>query len=613
MVKWILRTIGLVLLGAVFFASWTAHVIFNGTPSKVDTMAARQFIQYLASDPEALSFIGFIDGTVLDRHSGRLTPNTQAELDRQSALIDQYRKEIARYDGRDLSPDQQLTLDVWAWWLGAQDALSDSFYIAPMGTPFVVDQAGIHASFPRLMVDAHQLSNKKLVRRYTKRIEAFGPSVDELIETFNAHADAGILAPRSVLERTVTDIRAQLSRPIDEDELVVTFRARLEAVEGYDEDFIQAQVAAATVAIEQTMRPALERLAEAVAQRIPNARVGNEIGMHALPNGDAAYRALIRVNTSLDIDPSTLFTEGLEEVAAITAQLDEVLAGFDTIEGTVGERATALIKNNRFDLDDSDASRDALVKKAEAYVAEATAVSADYFTRFPKADVVIRPLPGFAAVSAPSTYSPPSADGARPGVFNMSIGNPADVSPGGLARLVFHETIPGHHYQLALQMEMGLPLLRQYLPFPGYTEGWATYAETLAHEMGLYGGDGLAEVGYLHSLLTLAAVQVVETGIHSERWDREQAYAYLETMIGDDPERINRAIDRLLIWPGQIMTYYVGQRAILDMRERAQMALGDDFDIRAFHDTVLANGALPLDVLSQKVDAWVAETKDASG
>ena len=304
MVKWILRTIGLVLLGALFFASWTAHVIFNGTPSKVDTMAARQFIQYLASDPEALSFIGFIDGTALDRHSGRLTPNTQAELDRQSALIDQYRKEIARYDGRDLSPDQQLTLDVWAWWLGAQDALSDPFYIAPMGTPFVVDQAGIHASFPRLMVDAHQLSNKKLVRRYTKRIEAFGPSVDELIETFNAHADAGILAPRSVLERTVTDIRAQLSRPIDEDELVVTFRARLEAVEGYDEEFIQAQVAAATVAIEQTMRPALERLAEAVTQRIPNARVGNEIGMHALPNGDAAYRALIRVNTSLDIDRS---------------------------------------------------------------------------------------------------------------------------------------------------------------------------------------------------------------------------------------------------------------------------------------------------------------------
>ena len=452
-------------MSAIVFAGWTAYVLFKGTPSKVDTMAARQFIQYLASDPEALSFIGFVDGTPLDRHSGRLTPNTQAELDRQSGLIDRYREEIARYEGRDLPPDQQLTFDIWSWWLESEDALSDHFYMAPMGTPFVVDQAGIHATFPRLMVDVHQLSNKKLVRRYTERIEAFGPSVDELITTFNTHAAAGILAPRSVLERTLTDIRAQLSRPIEEDELIVTFRARLEEVQAYDQEFIQAEVAAATVAIEQTMRPALERLAEAVVQQAPNARVGDQIGMHALPSGEVAYRALIRANTSLDIDPSKLYTEGLEEVAAISAQLNEVLAGFDTIEGTVGERATALMKEHRFDLDDSDASQEALVRTAEAYVAKATEASADYFTRFPQADVVIRPLPDFAAESAPSTYSAPSADGSRPGVFNMSIRNPADVSPSGLARLVFHETIPGHHYQLALQMENGPPFVTPVLAF----------------------------------------------------------------------------------------------------------------------------------------------------
>ncbi len=600
----ILRIFGALSLLGVAFAAWSAWVVIWGTPSRVETMAARQFVQFLISDPETLTMLGFIDGRVIDRHSGRLRPRTQVELDRRGEQVRRFRAELDRYDPDKLDPDQRLTLEVWGWWLDAQAAVSESFYAAPlMGSPYVMSQFGLQDQFWNLMTHSHRPSNARLARNYVRRLQAFEQAADETVALFEDHAERGVLPPRTILERMIADIDGILEVDPVDSELVQSMVVRMAEAGTLSADRREDFARQAEQAVIDHVYPGLRRMRDAAARRLQEART-TRIGMLGLPDGKAHYRALVLEQTSVAIDPGELHRQAVAEMRRLITLADEALIAMGRNEGVVAERLRELREEMRYPVPHGDEGRQELLSIANEWLDRARVEFQPYFNRFPQADAEIVLTPAHAVDSQPSSYQPPAADGSRPGVFRFSIPDPQDVNRIGLPRLVVHETIPGHHYQLALQQEMGLPLIRRYLPFMGYSEGWAIYTEGLAREIGFYGDDTAAALGVIIDQLGAAGLHATETGLHYEGWTHEQARAFLREFWSAPGDRIDSVIDRMLVWPGQILTYHVGAERMFYLRDHARSALGEDFDIAAFHDEVLSAGALPLDILERRIKDW---------
>ena len=600
----ILRIFGALSLLGVAFAAWSAWVVIWGTPSRVETMAARQFVQFLISDPETLTMLGFIDGWVIDRHSGRLRPRTQAELDRRGEQLRRFRAELDRYDPDKLDPDQRLTLEVWGWWLDAQAGVAEPFFGAPlMISPYVMSQFGLQDEFWNLMTSSHRPSNARLARNYVRRLQAFEQAADETVALFEDHAKRGVLPPRTILERMIADIDGILEVDPGDSELVQSMVVRMAEAGTLSADRREDFARQAEQAVIHHVYPGLRRMRDATAHRLDEARTTN-IGMLGLPDGAAHYRALVRQQTSVAIDPGELHRQAVADMRRLIALADEALVAMGRGEGAVAERLRALREEMRYPVPPGDEGREQLLLIANEWLDRARVEFQPYFNRFPQADVEIVLTPAHAVDSQPSSYQPPAADGSRPGVFRFSIPDPQEVNRIGLPRLVVHETIPGHHYQVALQQEMGLPLIRRYLPFMGYSEGWAIYTEGLAREIGFYGDDTVAALGVIMDQLGAAGIHAAETGLHYEGWTLEQARAFLREFWSAPEDRMDSMIDRMLVWPGQILTYHVGAERMFYLRDHARTALGEDFDIAAFHDEVLSAGALPLDILERRIKDW---------
>jgi len=598
------RALGVLLLIGVAVLASSAWVVIWGKPSRVDTMATRQFVQFLISDPETLTQLGFIDGRLIDFHSGRLRPRTQTELDRRSALLRRFQSEIDRYDPSGLDPEQALTHEVWRWWLDTEIAVSEPFYGAPLADgPYVMSQFGLQFGFWNLMTSAHRLGNERLARNYIRRLQAFGPAAEETVALFEAHAERGVLPPRSILERVIADIDRMLETDPADSELVRSMRERMAESGSLSAERREDYLSQAVQAVSEQVYPGLERMRIAAAARLDQARTSN-IGMAGLPDGAAYYRARLRQQTSLDIDPGELHRQAMADTERLQREVDLALAGMDREQGTIAERFGALRAETLYTVAPGDEGRSELLAIANEWLARAREDFQPYFGRFPQADVEIVLTPAHAVDSVPSNYSPPAADGSRPGVFSFSIPDPQDVSRTGLPRLVVHETIPGHHYQIALQQEMGLPLIRRYLPFPAFVEGWAIYTEGLAREIGFYGDDPAAEISVLYQQLTGAMLIALETGLHHQGWSREQAVDFMREVFAIPEDRLDSNVDRVLVWPGQMLSYILGSQHIFQLRDDARTTLGDEFDIAAFHDEVLSAGALPLDILERRIKAW---------
>ncbi len=602
-----LRIFGALFLIGLVFLAWSVWVVIWGTPSKVDTMATRQFVQFLATDPETLTLLGFIDGRVIDRHSGRLRPRTQAELDRRGEQLRRFRAELDRYDPDQLDPDQRLTYEVWTWWLDAQAAVSEPFFAAPLsGSPYVMNQFGLQYVFWNLMTDSHRPSNARLARNYVRRLEAFERAADETVALFEEHAERGILPPRTILERVIADIDGILEVEPGDSELVQSMVVRMAEAGKLSADRREDFARQAEQAVIHHVYPGLRRMRDAAAHRLDEART-TRIGMLGLPDGKAHYRALVLEQTSVAIDPGELHRQAVADMRRLIGLADEALIATGRSEGSVAERLRALREEMRYPVPPGDEGRQELLSIANEWLDRARVEFQPYFNHFPSADVEIVLTPAHAVDSQPSSYSPPAADGSRPGGFRFSIPDPQEVNRIGLPRLVVHETIPGHHYQLALQQETGLSLIRRYLPFMGYIEGWAIYTEGLAREIGFYGDDTVAALGVIMDQLSAAGIHATDTGLHYEGWTIEQAREFLREFWSTPEDRMDSVIDRMLVWPAQILTYHVGAERMFYLREYASSALGEDFDIAAFHDEVLSAGSLPLDILERRIKAWVEE------
>jgi len=331
-------------------------------------------------------------------------------------------------------------------------------------------------------------------------------------------------------------------------------------------------------------------------------------GVWALPNGAAFYAYSVKMHTTTNMTPEQVHLLGLSEVARIETEMDTILRAEGLTLGSVGARVQGISKRPDQLYPDTDAGRTQIINDFQNIINEINNGLTPYFNNRPKLGVEVERVPVFREQTAPGAYyNPPAFDGSRPGVFSINLRNTAEVAKFSMRTLAYHEAIPGHHFQIALQQELkGVPTFRKVLPFTAFAEGWALYSERLAWEAGFQKAP-LDNLGRLQAEMFRAVRLVVDTGMHYKKWTREQSIAYMLEKTGMPETDVVAEIERYLVMPGQALAYKVGMNKILELREKAKTELGAKFDIKAFHDVVLTGGSMPLALLEQRVDQWIAK------
>ena len=403
-------------------------------------------------------------------------------------------------------------------------------------------------------------------------------------------------------------MRNFVATPAKENILYTSLAGKLEAVPEIDDAQAADVLQRAEASINDNVYPAYETFINYFGEL--EASAGDDDGFWRLPDGDAAYRLALRFFTTTDYTADEIHEIGLAEVDRIQAEMLEILKleGVD-VSGGFTAAIDQYSSRPEFYYEDSDAGRQQILDDYQAMLDELDAGLDDAFNIRPKAGVEVVRVPEFREKTAPGAYyEQPALDASRPGRFYANLYDIKATPRYGMRTLAVHEGIPGHHFQIAIAMELeGVPLIRRFGFFTAYVEGWALYAERVAYELGLMPTHA-DNIGRLTAELFRAVRLVVDTGIHHDRWTREEAIEYMLANTGMAESDVVSEIERYIVLPGQATAYKVGMMKILELREKAMNALGDSFDLRDFHDVVLKNGAVPLDILERIVDDYIAST-----
>jgi uncharacterized protein (DUF885 family) len=468
--------------------------------------------------------------------------------------------------------------------------------------PYVVSQlTGSYQSVPTFLDREHKIADQADADAYLARLRAFAVVLDQETERVRHDAGVKVVPPDFIIDRTLEQMHT-LRSVAPADSILVTSIARRTKERGITGNYADE----ATRLVSAEIYPALDRQAQQLQELRP--RAAHSAGVGGLPQGAAFYQVALRQGTTTDMTAEEVHNLGREQAKDLTARMDALLRTQGLNSGTVAERAQVLAKDPKYLYPDTDPGREQILEYCNGLIRALQPHLPKYFRVMPKAAVEIRRVPVYTEAGAPGGYyQRPPLDGSRPGAFYINLRDTAEWSRWKLPTLVYHESEPGHHFQLAEVLEMpSLPLIRKAGGgFSANTEGWALYAEVLVDEMGLYDADPLGRLGMLQSTLFRAARCVVDTGIHAKGWSREQAIDYMVETTGDNRSAMTTEVERYCTWPGQATSYKVGQTRWLSLRAQAQKRLGAKFDIRDFHDVGLSAAPMPLSVLERVYDEWL--------
>jgi uncharacterized protein (DUF885 family) len=601
------KVAGGLLLAVLLVGGYAGYRLALGQPFSLNQLADRQALIYLVRNPELFTTVGIADGTLFDRHSGRLAEVGLEKRDADYALLERFVGEVRQFDRASLGHQDQITYDVLLQYYGAQLALKRYAWLSSEGLYPITPFWGGQAQLPNFLQSQHVVKNAKTARNYVARLEALAAKLDGLTAEMQRQAAAGVVPPLALIEKVELGINDTLRPAPAHNPLVTTFVARMDKVRDLDGALKSALAEQAASALRERVYPAYARMAAALASH-KAAAAGQGAGVGRLPQGAAYYAAMLHQMTTSDDPPQRIHALGLAEVERISAEMDTLLRANGLASGTVAARMHALQADPRFLYANSDAGREQALERYRRILAEVNARMPEYFRSLPPGRLEVVRVPAAAEKgSAGAYYEPAAMDGSRPGRFFANLRDLAEVPQWGMKTLAYHEGIPGHHFQVSTAQGLkGLPLLRQQSVYTAYTEGWALYAERLAAEIGMYRDDPWGDLGRLQAELFRAVRLVVDTGLHAEGWSREQAIAYMADTTGINTSAVVSEIERYMGMPGQACAYKVGQLKILELRARARAALGAKFDLKDFHAVVLGSGSLPLTVLERLVDEWIA-------
>ena len=453
---------------------------------------------------------------------------------------------------------------------------------------------GVQVRLPGLMTDTHPVRSLRDAQNYLLRLEAAGPKIGQALSLMNDRAKQGVLLPGFISVETVNQMKRFTAPDPAQNILVTSFAARLAKVQSIDPQRQAALTKAAQKLVTDNVYPAYRRAMDGLATM--NAKSPNDAGLWRLPQGADAYAFYLRRFTTTSMTAEQIHQKGLDEVRRIEAEMDGLFRKLGYNTGTTIERFEKLQADNSYP--DSPNVRDQILADYAKIIKENNERSLEAFDRRPKAECIVVRIPEFQEANAAANYGAPPRDGSRPGMFRVPLRGPSFPKP-GMRTLAAHEAIPGHHFQIATQVEMTtLPSFRRQNPFgsmSAYTEGWGLYAERLASELGWYKNDPMSDLGRLNGELFRARRLVVDTGLHAKHWTREQSIQY------GIPQS---EVDRYVVMPGQACSYKIGQMKILELREEAKKAMGAKFSLKAYHNVVLGDGQVPLTLLEQNVREW---------
>ena len=394
--------------------------------------------------------------------------------------------------------------------------------------------------------------------------------------------------------------------------LYVNLDTKLNEVKDLSEEDKKAYLIRVEEEIRTTVFPAYQELINYFNELYSKAN--DDDGVWKLPNGDAFYTYMLKQYTTTDLRPEDVHEIGHGEVARIKKEMLDILKnqGYEDTTRTLGEVIQELNKEERFQYPNNATGRKEALDDYNRIIDEINNNLDNAFDVRPKAGLEVRRVPEFKEEgSAGAYYNPPALDGSRGGIFYVNLRDMSEIVKFGMNTLAYHEAIPGHHFQIAIQHEIeGVPIFRNILPFTAYSEGWALYAERLAWELGFYDNNPFGNLGRLQAEMFRAVRLVVDTGIHFKKWTREEAIDYMVTNTGMTTSEVTTEIERYIVMPGQACAYKIGMMKILELREKAKNELGENFELREFHDVVLKNGAVPLDILEQIVDDYIVTSRD---
>jgi uncharacterized protein (DUF885 family) len=470
---------------------------------------------------------------------------------------------------------------------------------AEQSTPYVVSQgSGFFATVPDLLATQHKIDNVADAEAYLKRLSAFAQGLDGENERLLHDAGMGVIAPDFVLDTTLAQQSGYLATPIAQWELVTSLAHR-----AGDKSLPGDWRSRAQKLCESAVAPALTRQVDTLKKL--RSKATDRAGVGKLPQGADYYRWMLKVGTTTNKTPEEVHALGLEQIASISGQMDQLLRKQNLSSGTVAERMGALGKDPRFLYPNDDAGRARLLADLNGLIADMRTRLPRAFAIIKKADLVIKRVPPSIENGMPGGYEQDGPiDGSAPATYYINLRDTANWPKFSLPTLSYHEGIPGHVWQGNFMHD--LPNVRSQLAFNAYIEGWALYAEQLADELGAYDADPYGRLGYLQSMQYRACRLVVDTGLHAKGWSRAQAIRWMVDNTGSPPDDVTHEIDRYCVWPGQACGYKIGQLQIISLRDRARAALGARFDLRRFNDAVLTCGNVPLTVLDRVMERFVA-------
>ena len=562
--------------------------------ARLDSLAEGYFDGLLSLAPHSATAIGDA------RFNASYTlPFVPATRQRRTAIIRAYADSIARIDPAALDEEHRITYDLVRYRL-EQSRQEEQLpvHLVPLNQFF-----NFTAEFAQLGSGrgVHPFRTVKDYDDFLSRMSGFSIVVDAAIANMREGMQRGVVQPRVLMQRTLPQLAAHLVAEPSQSNFWGPIAAMPATFSPADRERLTAAYAKA---IRETVVPAYRRLHDFVRDEyLPRTRT--TVGLSALPEGRAWYEYAVRANTTTGLTPEEIHAIGVREVARIHEEMAAVMRR----TGWQGD-LPSFMRRMQTDSSRTYASREEMLADYRAAQRRIDATTARLFDIVPRANYEIRPIEEFRERSASAgSYTAPSADGQRPGVFYLNTYDPRSRPRYAMETLLIHEGSPGHHFQISVAQELRqLPRVRRFNVITAYAEGWGLYAETLGRELGLY-ADPDQYYGFLSSELWRAIRLVLDTGIHAKGWTLEQAMEYARRNSSESEINIRSETERFAAIPGQALAYKIGQMKITELRGRAERALGSRFDVRAFHRVVLESGSLPLGVLEAKVDRWIARRK----
>ena len=602
---WIKRCLVILLL--IFLAATLLLIqTLYFRPLNLSLLYLRSSVLQAWDTPETLSRMRLLDKLGMAFYRDKLDDYSSQQDDKKFARAKQDLAIFHSYDVSNLQGQDKLSAQIFAYNQAIEiEGERWRWHDFPVNQMF-----GLQSSLPNFMSDIHDVKSLAEGRDYVARLNLFSTALGQVLNGLQKRAAVGVLPPRFTVEKVLAQMQAFVAPEARKNMLYLSLQEKLSKISAEQMSLQEKEklLQEAELAVKQSVLPGFQALI-AYHQGILPKTISND-GVWRLPNGDAYYAYQVRMHTTTEMTPEQVHQLGLQEVQRLRQEMELILQAEGVKEGSLQQKIHLISKRPDQLYANSDAGRAQILQDYQKIIDQIDAGLKPMFNIRPTSSVIVRRVPVFAEKTAPGAYYDfPALDGSRPGTFFANLRKPEDIPKFSMRTLAYHEAIPGHHFQVALQMQMqDLPLFRRFSMFTAYVEGWALYAERLAWEAG-FQSQPLDNLGRLQAEMFRAVRLVVDTGMHHKRWSREQAIAYMVDNTGMPEGEVTAEIERYLVSPGQALAYKIGMLKILQLRADAKRELGSKFDLRQFHDLVLKNGAMPLAILDKSVQEWIAQQK----